>query len=133
ARELGIAERITFTGVIHREQVPAWVASFDVALQPAVVAYASPLKLMEYLVMAKAVIAPRTPNLCEVLSDGDNALLFDAAEPGAFEQALSRLCADAELRGRLAVGARRSIDRLELTWDGNARKALALVTKAAHG
>lgn len=133
ARELGIAERVTFTGVIHREQVPAWVASFDVALQPAVVAYASPLKLMEYLVMAKAVIAPRTPNLCEVLSDGDNALLFDAAEPGAFEQALSRLCADAELRSRLAVGARKSIDRLELTWDGNARKALALVTKAAHG
>jgi glycosyltransferase involved in cell wall biosynthesis len=133
ARELGIAERVTFTGVIHREQVPAWVASFDVALQPAVVAYASPLKLMEYLVMAKAVIAPRTPNLCEVLSDGDNALLFDAAESGAFEQALSRLCADAELRSRLAVGARMSIDRLELTWDGNARKALALVTKAAHG
>lgn len=132
AQQLGIAERVTFTGVIHREQVPAWVASFDIALQPAVVAYASPLKLMEYLVMGKAVIAPRTPNLCEVLSDNDNAILFDKDIPMAFEQALTRLCSDTELRQRLASGARASINRLELTWDGNARKAIRLAEQAAR-
>lgn len=133
AAELGIAERITFTGVIHRDQVPAWVASFDIALQPAVVPYASPLKLMEYLVMGKAVLAPRTPNLCEVLSDEDNAVLFDEQAPAAFEQALARLCSDQALRQRLATRARSSIDRLELTWDGNARKAVRLAEQAAHG
>lgn len=127
AANLGIVERVTFTGVIHRDQVPAWVASFDIALQPAVVAYASPLKLMEYLVMAKAVVAPRTPNLCEVLDDGVNALLFEADEPDALERALARLCSDAELRERLAAGARASISRLDLTWDGNARRVIELV------
>lgn len=131
AASLNLAERVTFTGVIHREQVPAWVASFDIALQPAVVAYASPLKLMEYLVMAKAVLAPRTPNLCEVLSDGDNALLFDEGRAEALEQALAQLCADADLRVRLAVGARASIERLQLTWVGNARKVLTLAGSAA--
>ena len=133
AGELGIAERITFTGVIHRDQVPAWVASFDIALQPAVVPYASPLKLMEYLVMGKAVLAPRTPNLCEVLDDEDNAVLFDEQAPAAFEQALARLCGDQALRQRLAAGARSSIERLELTWDGNARKAVRLAEQAARG
>lgn len=131
AASLNLAERVTFTGVIHREQVPAWVASFDIALQPAVVAYASPLKLMEYLVMAKAVLAPRTPNLCEVLSDGDNALLFDEDRVNALEHALAQLCADAGLRDRLAVGARASIERLQLTWVGNARKVLTLAGSAA--
>lgn len=133
ARDLGIAERVTFTGVIHREHVPAWVASFDIALQPAVVAYASPLKLMEYLVMAKAVIAPRTPNLCEVLTDGDNALLFDEGESMAFENGLGRLCGDPELRGRLSNGARASISSRGLTWSANATRVVALAISRAPG
>ena len=128
AREFGIADRITFTGVIHRDQVPAWVASFDIALQPAVVPYASPLKLMEYLVMGKAIVAPRTPNLCEVLTDGENALLFDEKDVDALENALTRLCADETLRTQLSTGARGSIARLDLTWDGNARRVEALAT-----
>ncbi|MDP2809169.1 MAG: glycosyltransferase family 4 protein [Rhodocyclaceae bacterium] len=128
AKRLSLAERVTFTGVIHRDRVPHWVAAFDIALQPAVVAYASPLKLMEYLVMGKAVIAPRTPNLLEVLTDGENALMFDEGTPGALEVALTRLCADAALREWLAQGAKASIGRLDLTWDGNARR----VDELAH-
>lgn len=127
ARRLGLGERVTFTGVIHRDQVPAHVAAFDVALQPAVTPYASPLKLMEYLVLGKAVIAPATPNLQEVLTDGVNALLFDEAQSGALEDVLQRLCSDSVLRERLAQGAADTIDRLELTWLGNARRALSLV------
>lgn len=130
ARELGIASRVTFTGVVHRDQVPDWVASFDIALQPAVVPYASPLKLMEYLALGKAVVAPCTPNLCEVLSDGDNALLFDEKDSDGLEHALARLCADEPLRMRLAIGARDSIARQDLTWDGNARRVIALASVA---
>lgn len=130
AQALGIGDRVTFTGVIHRDQVPAWVASFDIALQPAVVAYASPLKLMEYLALGKAVVAPRTPNLCEVLTDGDNALLFDVDAHGALEHALARLCSDAALRARLADGARASIVRQGLTWDSNARRVTGLLGAA---
>ena len=35
ARHLGVAERVRFTGVVARDDVPAHVAAFDVALQPA--------------------------------------------------------------------------------------------------
>ncbi|AJP48828.1 glycosyl transferase family 1 [Rugosibacter aromaticivorans] len=135
AQQLGLRDRVTFTGVIHRDQVPDWVAAFDIALQPAVVPYASPLKLMEYLVLGKAIIAPRTPNLLEVLSDGENAFLFDADEPTGFEQALSRLCADDALREKLSSGARATIEKLDLTWDGNARRVVGLaasLTSAAR-
>lgn len=126
AARLGLAQRVTFTGVIDRHLVPEHVAAFDVALQPAVTAYASPLKLMEYLVLAKAVIAPREPNLLEVLTDGDNALLFDDHSVGSFEAALTRLCADDVLRARLAQGALDTVTRMDLTWLGNARKVIAL-------
>jgi glycosyltransferase involved in cell wall biosynthesis len=126
AAELGLGERVRFTGVIARDRVPAHVAAFDIALQPAVVPYASPLKLFEYLALAKAIVAPRQPNIEEVLTDGDNALLFDATQPEALEQALSRLCRDASLRGRIAEGAGATIARLGLTWHRNAQRVTAL-------
>ena len=78
---------------------------------------------MEYLVLAKAIVAPREPNLLEVLTDGYNALLFDDKTPGSFEAALTRLCADAGL----ATGARNTIARLELTWLRNAKKVVELI------
>lgn len=129
AQRLGLQARVTFTGVVHRDRVPAYVAAFDVALQPAVVAYASPLKLMEYLVLGKAVIAPRVPNLLEVLTDGENALMFDESTRGSFEAGLTRLCADAALRERLAQGARATIGRLDLTWQGNARRVVQMAQR----
>jgi glycosyltransferase involved in cell wall biosynthesis len=126
AQELQLGERVRFTGVIDRHAVPAHVAAFDIALQPAVVAYASPLKLFEYLALSKAVVAPATPNICEVLVHDDNALLFDPGRPGAFEQALQRLATDANLRSRLGQTARRTIHDRDLTWLGNAKRVVRL-------
>ncbi|MCR5866056.1 glycosyltransferase [Aquincola sp. J276] len=129
AAELGLGERVRFTGVVNREEVPALVAAFDIALQPAVVAYASPLKLFEYLALGKAIIAPRQPNIEEVLVDGSNALLFDPARPEAFEAGLTRLGSDAALRQRLAAGAAASIHQQGLTWQANARRVAALAAR----
>jgi glycosyltransferase involved in cell wall biosynthesis len=95
-----------------------------------VVAYASPLKLFEYLALGKAVIAPRQPNIEEILIDDDNALLFDPAVPGALEQALTRLCGDPALRQRLAASAAATIARRDLTWLGNARRVTELASRA---
>ncbi|WP_341676070.1 glycosyltransferase family 4 protein [Niveibacterium sp. SC-1] len=126
ADELGLQEHLRFTGVVDRAVVPDHVAAFDIALQPAVVPYASPLKLMEYLVLAKAIVAPREPNLLEVLDADRNALLFDGRDPEGLAQALSRLCADPALRERLGRGAEETIERLGLTWDSNAARVEAL-------
>jgi glycosyltransferase involved in cell wall biosynthesis len=126
AAELGLTSRVRFTGVIPRDEVPARVAAFDIALQPAVVAYASPLKLFEYLALGKAIVAPRQPNIEEVLVDGENALLFNAGSQGALEAALTALCTDADLRRRLAAGAGATIARLDLTWRANAQRVEGL-------
>ncbi|WP_341888297.1 glycosyltransferase family 4 protein [Variovorax sp. YR752] len=122
AGELALGDRVRFTGVISREHVPEHVAAFDVALQPAVVPYASPLKLFEYLALSKAIVAPNRPNIAEVLEDDVNALLFDEQREGHFEAALTRLCRDGALRERLARGAGATIARRSLTWLSNARR-----------
>ena len=98
AVQLGIARQISLTGVVPREQVASHIAAFDVALQPAVVEYASPLKLFEYLTMCKAIVAPRMPNIEEVLDHGYNALLFAPGDTGEFKARLRQLVGNADLR-----------------------------------
>lgn len=133
AAELAIQDRVRFTGVVPRQDVPGYVAAFDIALQPAVVPYASPLKLFEYLALGKAVVGPRQPNLEEVLTHGDNALLFDPQAAGGLESALESLCHDDVLRQRIAEGSARTIGRLGLTWRANAARVVRLSAALKSG
>ena len=130
AAAFGLGSRVRFTGVVPRAEVPAHVAAFDIALQPAVTPYASPLKLMEYLALGKPIVAPAEPNLLEVLTANVNALLFNDADEKDIHCALSILAGDPELRQRLGDGASATIERLQLTWLGNARRVIALANAA---
>jgi glycosyltransferase involved in cell wall biosynthesis len=131
ARRLGVVDRVTFTGIIDRERIPDYVAAFDIALQPAVVPYASPLKLFEYLALGRAIVAPASPNIMEVLSDGENAVLFDPQRPDGMVLAIDRICNDAALCRRVAEGARNTIALRKLTWDNNAQRVVELFERLA--
>lgn len=126
AAELGVADRTLFTGLASREAIPGLVAGFDIALQPAVVPYASPLKAFEYMAAGRAIVAPDQPNIREILVHEETALLFDPAVPGAMAAAVARLAGDAGLRARLGQAARAAVLQRDLTWDGNARRVAAL-------
>ena len=129
AAALGVAERLIVTGTVQRGDVPAHVAAFDVALQPAATAYASPLKLQEYMALGRAVLACDQPNIREVVTDEESALLFPPKDEAAMHAALDRLAADEALRARLGEAARAVIRDRDLTWDGNARR----VARIAEG
>ena len=126
AADLSIADRVRFTGLAEREAIPGLVAGFDIALQPASVPYASPLKVFEYMAAGRAIVAPDQPNIREVLEHERTALLFDPTAPGAMWAALHRLAGDAALRARLGTAARAEVIARDLTWAGNARRAVAL-------
>lgn len=126
AHDLGISDRLTITGVVSHVEVPRHVAAFDIALQPAATPYASPLKLFEYMAAGCAILAPDLPNIREVLTDGDTALLFVPTDPAASRAALRRLCHDAELREHLGTRARASIAEHGYTWDANAHRVITL-------
>lgn len=126
AKARAVADKVTVTGVIPRTDVASYIAAFDVALQPEVVAYASPLKLFEYLALGRAIVAPATPNIEEILTDGENAVLFDPNDNRAFAEAVGRVCRDSTLRARLMAGAMDTIIRRGLTWDSNARRVVEL-------
>ncbi len=122
ASQLGIENQITVTGFVDRDTVSSLIAAFDIALQPDVVGYASPLKLFEYMGAGCAILAPRKRNIQEVLSHDVNGLLFDADEQESLFENLSRLCRDEPLRRRLAEAARKTVEQRDLTWQSNARR-----------
>ena len=130
AEELGLADRVCFTGLATREEIPRLVAGFDIALQPGSVPYASPLKLFEYMAAGQAIVAPDQPNIREVLEQGRTALLFDPASPEAMWQSIETLARDAALRARLGAAAREEVLRRDFTWAGNARRVVALAEGA---
>lgn len=122
AGELGVRERFTVTGVVSRDELIPYVQRFDIAVQPDVVPYASPLKLFEYLALGKAILAPDSANIREILVDGESAVLFDDGDGDAFKRGLVFLAADARLQKNLEVGAAQLIVSRGFLWDCNARR-----------
>ena len=129
AREQGIAEKLTITGIVGRDEVTKYVTSFDVAVLPDVTPYSSPLKLFEYLQLGSAIVAPDMENIREILTDGQNALLFAPNVAGAMESALLKLCTDKELRARLGAAAGQTITDKSLTWTGSAERVIAVAER----
>jgi glycosyltransferase involved in cell wall biosynthesis len=125
ARDLGIADRVRFTGLVPREQVADQVLGFDIALQPGVTRYASPLKIFDYMAAGCAIVAPDQPNITEILQDERNALLFDPDSHASRWAAIQRLIADADLRRRLGAAARDDLETRGYTWAGNAARVVA--------
>lgn len=137
ASALGVRESVVFTGVVQREDVPAHLAAFDIALQPAVTAYASPLKLFEYMAAGRAIVAPDAPNIREVIGADSDALLLREGDDAALFAALDALIADSARRRTLGAAARKTLLRRGFTWDANAERvekiAEAEIERLAQG
>ncbi len=129
AKRLGIRDRMTITGIISREQVPEYQSVFDVALQPDVTEYASPLKLFEYMALGKAIIAPDKDNIKEVITDKKDALLFSVKAEDDFIEKLKKLCISIELREKLGNKAKQTIEDKGLYWLENAKKIIVIIGK----
>lgn len=130
ARELGVEDRVKVTGVVERDGLAGHISSFDIALQPEVTSYASPLKLFEYMALGRAIIAPDAPNIREILTHEVDALLFEPDNTASLADAIRRLVGDGALRARLGAAAADKIRREDISWGRNARRAMALVAQA---
>lgn len=132
---LGIQDRVVLTGSIARGDIEAALASFDVAVQPAVTSYACPMKILEYMAAGRAIVAPGSDNVRELLTDGETALLCPGGtEPSAADlgEAVAALVHDPERRRRLGEAARRRIFEKGWFWEENARRVEELVGVARH-
>jgi glycosyltransferase involved in cell wall biosynthesis len=79
-----------------------------------------PMKIFLYLAAGRAILAPRLPDVEEVLTDGLTARLVSPANPGEAAAALRALLADADLRRHLGASALAA--SIAYTWEARARR-----------
>ena len=120
----GLQERFWLPGRVPHDRVPEYVAAMDIAVLPNSETFNSPVKLFEYMAMGKAVIAPETPAISEVVRHGETGLLIAPNDAEALRTAVERLVADKALRDNLGAQARRCVLENH-TWEKNAKRVLA--------
>lgn len=126
AKALNLNHQIHLPGLVPRDNMPRWLAQIDIALQPAVTPWCSPLKLIEYLACGKAIVAPDADNIKELLAHGHNALLFQDGNMDAMINAIEFLIQHPEQQARLRLAARQTINDKQLTWTANGEKIVRL-------
>jgi glycosyltransferase involved in cell wall biosynthesis len=129
ADALRLTSRVTFTGRVPHDRVPEYIAAMDVTILPAEHrAHASPMKILEYMAMGKPVVGPRLPNIEEILTDGQEGLLFTPDDRPDLARTLRRLVRDSALRSVLGRRGRLRVET-DLNWDNNAAKVVALLQR----
>jgi glycosyltransferase involved in cell wall biosynthesis len=125
AASLGLEARVFVTGLVQRRQMPALVGAMDVGVvADERTGVASPMKMLEYMAMAKAVVAPDLPNIRDVIRHDENGLLFRPGDAGALAAAVATL-GDRHRRAGLGMAARSTI-LAERNWRAIAAKVIAL-------
>ncbi|NOX87879.1 MAG: glycosyltransferase family 4 protein [Calditrichaeota bacterium] len=117
----GNEEWIRFLGRIPHKEIQRYIAMMDIAISPHATPYSSPMKILEYMAMEKAILAPDMENIRDILKDGHNALLFRPDDSASLKEKLLLLIRDADLRKSLGKNARRDVVE-KFTWMRNARK-----------
>ncbi len=125
----GLEGCVTVTGAVAPHEVAAYLAAVDVAIQPGGTEYASPIKIFEYMAQARAIVAPDTENIREIL-DETCALLYQPNDPTAFCRAVMRLCDDPGERHTLGRAARQRLLDMSLTWKHAAERVRSIALEA---
>jgi glycosyltransferase involved in cell wall biosynthesis len=126
AAELGIGERVRFTGYVPDDDLPALLAGALAFVFPSLYeGFGMPV--LEAMASGVPVLAANTTALPEVA--GDAALLVNPEDTAAIAAGLARLASEPELRAELrARGLARAAG---FTWDACAVATLAVLRDAA--
>jgi glycosyltransferase involved in cell wall biosynthesis len=114
-KELGISEHVTFTGNIPHQKVYQYIDQMDIAIMARSNWYGSPVKIFEYGIMEKCIIAPDVIPVRDVMKHGEDGLLVSDNLP-SLQEAIKTLLDDEPYRRRLAANFHRKVKE-QHTWN----------------
>jgi glycosyltransferase involved in cell wall biosynthesis len=124
-----LRDAVIFTGNVAYDDIPYYIAAMDITVAPYIPNenfYYSPIKIFEYMVMGKPVVAAKIGQVQELISEGRTGLLFEPGDTDGLMAALKKFVKDASLRQRLGENAKAWVLR-ERTWEKNAQQVTAIV------
>jgi PEP-CTERM/exosortase A-associated glycosyltransferase len=119
ARNLGVADKVIFTGRIPHGDVARYYGLVDVLVYPRhsmrLTELVTPLKPLEAMAQGKPVIASDVGGHREMIVGGETGLLFKAADRAALAEAIVAVTSDSQHRSRMVEAARNYV-KSQRTW-----------------
>lgn len=130
AREVGIGERVEFTGPIPADELARRFAETDALVLPAVRDDKGDVEglgvvLIEALAAGRPVIASRSGGIVDIVLDGETGLLVPPGDAAALAAAIGRYRDEPALAAELARRGAEHV-RSEFSWDGIVTRLEAL-------
>src|SRR5258708_23083611 len=125
AGELGIADKVTFTGFVPDCDLPALYSEARVYACPSLYEGFG-FTVLEAMACGTPVVSSAATSLPEV--GGDAALYADAQNPDQFGQALHQVFSDSALRPAMIEKGRKNVARFN--WTNTATQTLAVYQDA---
>ncbi len=115
AQKMGLEEQVKFVGRVSWQEVPQYIAGFDIGYSGQVQLqmgkmYLSPMKLYEYMSMAKPVVASAFEDAKRLVIEGETGFLFQPGDKNALKQALIKAFAAKNKFEEMGKQARREIE-----------------------
>jgi len=135
----GLEGSFIFTGFIEHDRVHEYIAAMDVAIAPhksdsfkeSGGFHGSPLKIFEYMAMAKPIITAPIGQIKDIIIDGQSGRLIFSEDINALKAEIKKLYADKMYRQTLAINARKRVEE-RYSWKENAIKVRTLFNMVLH-
>ncbi len=126
AAQLGVSERVEFTGRVPHRDLPQLLAQCDVFVQPSIGEEAFGISVVEAMACGLPVLASDNGGLPEILVDGSTGLLLPPGDIAAWRARLADFAQDTGLTTRLGeAGRERAVSHF--TWSANAARLETLL------
>jgi glycosyltransferase involved in cell wall biosynthesis len=107
-KDRGADANVTFAGKVPPDDLPNYLAASDVLLSPRVAGNNTPLKLLDYLKVGRAIVA--TDNEANRLILDETTSVLAAPDPASFARGIGALLTDKAQRDALASKGRALIE-----------------------
>lgn len=118
---------VVFTGPVPRKDIPGHIAAMDIAVQPSATGYACPMKIFEYMGMARCIVSPDQPNIREILQDRVTGFLFRPSDTESLQRTLTELLNQPAKRNAAGQKAYARIFEKGYLWQANAQRTVAVI------
>ncbi|MEW9798985.1 glycosyltransferase family 4 protein [Alteromonas sp. CYL-A6] len=125
-----IQDQVLLPGRVPHHLIADYIGAMDYGILPDSNDYGSPMKLFEFMAMAKGMVAPDFSPVAEVVKDGETSWLFPAGDRKACIEKTLSLASERAALDTVGANARRYIEQ-ERQWRHNAEQLMTLIENAS--
>jgi glycosyltransferase involved in cell wall biosynthesis len=108
---LGVRDRIIFTGRVANAEIPKYYNACDIFVLPSVERLeAFGLVVIEAMASCKPVLISNIPGVRENITDGEEGLLIEPTNPEDIGEKINFLMADSKLRAKMGAKGRKKVE-----------------------